>query len=178
MGTAGTDMNKFDDGRRGMQSALKPGGEVGGDSRLHELYASPEFLFRRAHQIASAAFAEACKHLDLTPSQYTVLFLLREANDTSQNELGRRVSLDRSTMSVVLRSLSARRLVRELPDPMDKRKKRLQLTDTGRLIMAEAERLSARTSQSMLSPLGEEKARQLLALLAQLSSAFPSDGAP
>ncbi len=168
-------MSKLDVRRPVVRNALKLGSEAGISPWLHELYASPEYLFRRVHQIASAAFAEACKHLDLTPSQYTVLFMLREANDTSQNELGRRVSLDRSTMSVVLRSLSARRLVRELLDPVDKRKKRLQLTDTGRLIMAEAERLSARTSQSMLSPLGEEKARQLLALLAQLSSAFPSD---
>jgi DNA-binding MarR family transcriptional regulator len=171
-------MSKGDEGgRRGGRSALASGGEVVADRLLHALYSSPEFLFRRAHQIASAAFAEACKHLDLTPSQYAVLFVLRELNDSSQNELGRRVSLDRSTMSVVMRSLSARRLVRELADPADRRKKRLQLTDTGRLIMAEAERLSARTSESMLSPLGEERARQLLELLEQLSSAFPSDGA-
>lgn len=168
-------MSKFDEGQRGVRSAKAPREEVVVGPRHHELYSSPEFLFRRAHQIASAAFSEACKHLDLTPSQYAVLFMLREVNDTSQNELGRRVSLDRSTMSVVLRTLSARRLVKELADPADKRKKKLQLTDTGRLIMAEAERLSARTSQSMLSPLGEEKARQLLALLEQFSGTFPSD---
>jgi MarR family transcriptional regulator, lower aerobic nicotinate degradation pathway regulator len=138
--------------------------------RLHDLYASPEFLFRRAHQIASAAFADACRHLDLTPSQYSALFVLREINDVSQNELGRLVALDRSTMSIVLRSLTERRLVREHPDPSDKRKKRLQLSDTGRLILAEAERLSARSSENMLHALGEEKAQQLLSLLEQLAA--------
>lgn len=141
-----------------------------GHAASQSLYRSPEFLFRRAHQIATAAFAEACRHLDLTPSQYTALFMLREVDDVSQNELGRLIALDRSTTSVVLRSLRERRLVREHSDPQDRRKKRLKVTDAGRLLLAEAERLSAGTSRQLLSPLGDEKASQLLALLEQLSS--------
>lgn len=141
---------------------------------MHDLYASPEFLFRRAHQIAAAAFAEACRHLDLTPSQYSALFMLREVVDVSQNELGRLIALDRSTMSIVLRSLAERRLVREFHDPADKRKKRLQLTDTGRLILGEAERLSARSNVSMLEALGDTKAKQLLSLLEELSASVGS----
>ncbi len=139
--------------------------------RPTNLYACPEFLFRRAHQIASAAFADACRHLDLTPSQYSALFMLREVNEVSQNELGRLVALDRSTTSIVLRSLTERRLVREHSDASDRRKKRLQLTNAGRLILAEAERLSTKSNESMLGALGEEKSKLLLALLAQLSTA-------
>ena len=138
-------------------------------ARVLDLYTSPEFLFRRAHQIASAAFSEACRHLDLTPSQYSALFMLRQVADASQNELGRLIELDRSTMSIVLRSLTERRLVKEQADPSDRRKKRLQLTDTGRLILAEAERLSGRSNGTMLAALGNEKAKQLLRLLVELS---------
>lgn len=134
------------------------------------LYSSPEYLFRRAHQIATAAFAEACRHLDLTPSQYAALFMLREVDDVSQNELGRLIALDRSTTSVVLRSLRERRLVREHADPEDRRKKRLRLTDSGRLLLAEAERLNAGASQPWLATLGQEKATLLLSLLEQLSA--------
>lgn len=134
------------------------------------LHCSPEFLFRRAHQIATAAFAEACRDLDLTPSQYSALFMLREAASVSQNELGRMISLDRSTTSVVLRSLRERRLVRDSSDPEDRRKKRLRLTDTGRLLLAEAERLNAGTSRQLLSVLGGEKAALLLSLLQEFSS--------
>jgi len=148
-----------------------------GAPRPARLYACPEFLFRRAHQIASAAFADACRHLDLTPSQYSVLFMLREVNEASQNELGRLVALDRSTTSIVLRSLTERRLVREHSDSSDRRKKRLQLTNAGRLILAEAERLSTKSNENMLGALGEEKSRLLLALLAQLSSTASIDGA-
>ncbi|MBK9133185.1 MAG: winged helix DNA-binding protein [Betaproteobacteria bacterium] len=141
------------------------------------LYSSPEFLFRRAHQIAAAAFTEACGHLDLTPSQYSALFMLREVNEVSQNELARLIALDRSTMSIVLRSLRDRRLTRELADPQDRRKKRLRLTDAGRLLLAEAEQLSADSSHRLLAGLGGEKAATLLTLLEELSAAPPVDGA-
>ena len=143
----------------------------------HALYSSPEFLFRRAHQIATAAFAEACRHLDLTPSQYSALFMLREVDDVSQNELGRLIALDRSTTSIVLRSLRERRLVREQADPQDRRKKRLKLTDAGRLLLAEAERLGAGSSQQLLTALGQEKAALLLSLLEQLSATARHDAA-
>ena len=161
-------MSKDSGGRRDERDGV---GETGlpATPRPSDLYSSPEFLFRRAHQIAAAAFADACRHLDLTPSQYSVLFMLREVNEASQNELGRLVALDRSTTSLVLRSLTERRLVREYADPDDKRKKRLRLTDAGRLILAEAERLSARSNEHLLGTLGEEKSRLLLSLLAQLS---------
>lgn len=146
-----------------------------GRTAAHLLYSSPEFLFRRAHQIASAGFAEACRHLDLTPSQYSALFMLREVNEVSQNELGRLVALDRSTTSVVLRSLRERRLVREHADPADRRKKRLKLTDSGRLLLAEAERLSTGSSQQLLASLGAEKATLLLSLLEQFSAAAKTE---
>lgn len=159
------------DRQRGSAADLAPAAPgAGRPPRLHELYASPEFLFRRAHQIASAAFADACRHLDLTPSQYAALFMLREVMDVSQNELGRLIALDRSTMSIVLRSLAERRLVKEFHDPSDRRKKRLQLTDAGRLILGEAERLSARSNVNMLEVLGDAKAKQLLSLLEELSA--------
>lgn len=134
------------------------------------LFTSPEFLFRRAHQLAAAAFSESCRHLDLTPSQYAVLFMLREVRDASQNELGRMVALDRSTTSVVLRSLRERHLVREHADAADLRKKRLRLSDAGRLLLGEAERLSAHSSRQLLRTLGQEKATQLMDLLVELSS--------
>jgi DNA-binding MarR family transcriptional regulator len=171
---SGRCVSKLDRGRTRGSAAPESGSAAPRTPRLNDLYTSPEFLFRRAHQIASASFAEACKHLDLTPSQYSALFMLREVNEVSQNELGRLISLDRSTMSIVLRSLTERRLVKEHPDLDDKRKKRLQLTDAGRLILAEAERLNARSSESMLGALGESKARQLLALLEQLAASAKS----
>lgn len=161
--------------RRQRGGLREPVAGAGSGSGPSALYGSPEYLFRRAHQIAAASFADACRHLDLTPSQYSALFMLREVGDVSQNELGRLISLDRSTMSLVLRSLTARRLVREQGDPVDRRKKRLRVTDAGRLILGEAERLNAQSSEHLLAGLGEANAKQLLSLLEQLADHARTD---
>lgn len=138
---------------------------------LDELLGSPEFLIRRAHQISTAAFAAACKDLDLTPSQYAALFVLRQKADVHQNELGRTIALDKSTMSVVLRSLRERALVVAYPDASDRRKTRLDLTDAGRLLLGQAERRSSRSTQALMDVLGREKSELLIALLREFADA-------
>jgi DNA-binding MarR family transcriptional regulator len=135
------------------------------------LLGSPEYLVRRAHQIMSAAFVEACADLGLTPSQYAALFVLRQKGRVSQNELGRLVALDRSTTSVVVKSLRERGWTLALGDPNDRRKTLLELTDGGRLLLAKAERQSARSAEVLVTRLGPTKMQLLLQLLRELADA-------
>ena len=138
---------------------------------LSRLYASPEFLIRRAHQVASAAFAEACADLALTPSQYAALFALRQRHDIGQNELGRLIALDRSTTSLVVKALKERGLVQAHSDPCDRRKSFLALSDPGRLVLAQAEQRSAQAGQALLSVFDEAQRQEFLRMLRQLSEA-------
>lgn len=142
-----------------------------GHEDLGGLLASPEFLIRRAHQIASAAFSEACSDLDLTPSQYAALFALRQRSGVGQNELGRLIALDRSTTSLVVRSLRERGLARAHGDRADRRKSLLEITNKGRLLLAQAEQLSARASKSMMAVFTEQQASDFLAMLRLLNDA-------
>lgn len=134
------------------------------------LYASPEYLIRRAHQIISAAFVDACADLDMTPSQYAALFALRQRGSVSQNELGRLIALDRSTTSIVVKSLRERALVLAAEDPADRRKTVLSLDDSGRLLLAKAEKRSAKAGEMLVATLGQDKTRLLLDLLRELAS--------
>ena len=143
---------------------------------LGELYSSPEFLIRRAHQIATAAFAQACADLELTSSQYAALFALRQHARIGQNELGRLIALDRSTTSVVVKTLRERRLVRARSDASDRRKTFLEVTDAGRLLLAEAERRSARANQSLMSIFDKQQAADFLAMLHKLAAALNQPG--
>ena len=140
------------------------------------LYASPEFLIRRAHQVASAAFAQACADLDLTPSQYGALFALRQHAGVGQNALGRLVALDRSTTSLVVKSLKERALVTARSGPSDKRKSFLELSDKGRRVLAQAEQRTARAGKALMSVFDEGQAQQFLGLLRVLSESTASDG--
>ena len=135
---------------------------------LEELYRGPAYLIRRAQQIATAIFAETCEELDLTPSQYSMLFALRRCGPVGQNELGRLVSLDRCTTSVVVGILNDRGLVVRLEYPNDRRRTMLSLTNSGRLLLGRAERLSTRASDRLLSVLNNNQARTFVGLLEAL----------
>jgi DNA-binding MarR family transcriptional regulator len=136
---------------------------------LDALYSSPEFLIRRAHQLATASFAEACTDLDLTPSQYAVLFALRQHVDVGQNEIGRLVSLDRSTTAMVVRSLRDRGYVQPRADPTDRRKTFLDLTRPGRLVLVQAEKRSERARKALLSVFDAGQADAFLSMLRVLT---------
>ena len=141
---------------------------------LDGLYGSPEFLIRRAHQIATAVFTEACADLELTPSQYSALFALRERSPIGQNELGRLIALDRSTTSIVVKILRERGLVTASTDASDRRKSFLELTNDGRLLLASAERRNTQSSQDLLSVFDKKQASAFLELLDKLASSLDS----
>lgn len=144
---------------------------------LGGLYSSPEFLIRRAHQVASAAFASACADLDLTPSQYAALFALRQQASIGQNALGRLIALDRSTTSLVVKSLKERKLVTAKSDLSDKRKSFLELSNQGRLVLAQAEQRSARSGQALMSVFDQRQAQEFLRMLRTLSESMGIEGA-
>lgn len=155
--------------------APKPPGQGGAGPApdgLDELYSSPDYLIRRAHQVATAAFTHACADLDLTSSQYAALFALRQHASVGQNELGRLISLDRSTTSVVVRSLRERQLVQAHADESDRRKSFLEITDAGRLLLAKAEQRSSHANQALMSLFDRRQAEDFLAMLRKLSAAF------
>lgn len=139
---------------------------------LDDLYGSPEFLIRRAHQIATAVFTEACADLDLTPSQYSALFALRERSPIGQNELGRLIALDRSTISIVVKTLRDRELVVASSDASDRRKSFLELTNNGRLVLAKAEKRNSKSSQELLSVFSKSQASDFLELLDRLAKSI------
>ena len=78
-------------------------------------------LIRRAHQRASAIFAQHFAHSGLSPLQFTALIKIRDEGRVSQNHLGRLVFTDPATIMGVVSRLQDRGFVRRLPDPRDKR---------------------------------------------------------
>jgi DNA-binding MarR family transcriptional regulator len=134
-------------------------------NKISALNRAPTFVIRRANQIANAAFVDACFELELTPAQYAILFALRHAGSISQNEAGRLVMLDRCTTSMVVKLLLHRDLVNRAPDPGDRRRILLSLSNAGRLLLARAENMSQRASRALLSVFDDDQATTFLQLL-------------
>lgn len=145
------------------------------DDTLADLYGRPAFMIRRAHQIATSIFTSSCAELGLTPSQFSLMFVLRHRGPVGQNELGRLVSLDRSTTALVVRGLRARELVDISSDASDRRKTIVSLTNKGRLLLSRAEKLSTKASDKLLSAFDPHQASAFLSLLETLTSSLGTE---
>ncbi len=125
------------------------------------------FLLRRAHQRHVAIFA--ARIADLTPPQFATLSTLRDAGETSQNQLGALVAMDAATIKGVIDRLKARGLVELTRHDADKRRLMVALTPEG---LATVERLTPPAqdiSAETLAPLSQQEAATFLKLLAKVA---------
>src|SRR5689334_9165262 len=80
----------------------------------------PGFLIRRAHQISQSVFVEECSALDITSTQFGVLWILGRAGEMDQIGIARLLGFDRSTTALVVKLLERRRLISRATDRMDR----------------------------------------------------------
>jgi DNA-binding MarR family transcriptional regulator len=126
-------------------------------------------LIRRAHQRASAIFAEIVTEHRLTPTQFAALVKIHEEGSASQNQLGRLTAMDPATMQGVVGRLMARGLVARQPDPSDRRRTLLTLTDEGEALVGATIGLGRRITQETLAPLNKREQNTFLRLLKRLT---------
>lgn len=143
------------------------GAEEAGDGFVLENQASQ--LLRRAHQRATALFLSDLGPNQFTPPQFAALYKLYEQESVSQNSLGRMIAMDAATMQGVVRRLSDRGLVNRTPDPIDRRRIQLTLTEQGRLAVEEALERARAVEREILAPLSLREQGTLMRLLRRLS---------
>lgn len=126
-------------------------------------------LLRRAHQRHTAIFQENIGDGQLTPLQFAALVKLGDLGEASQNRLGRLTAMDAATMQGVIKRLAARRLIARRPDPADRRRLVLTLTDAGRAVVDDAKERGRAITEATLAPLTAAERRTFLDLLRRLS---------
>lgn len=125
------------------------------------------FLMRRANQRHLAIFARAIA--GLTPTQFAALAKLHEVGPISQNDLGRRIAMDAATMKGVIDRLRARALVSTRPDPDDRRRRTISLTEAGEAEYRTHVAAAAAISEDTLEPLDPAERTTFLALLRRMA---------
>jgi DNA-binding MarR family transcriptional regulator len=126
-------------------------------------------LLRRAHQRATQIFLEVFEEAGLTPTQWAALAMLAEEGAASQNALGRMTAMDPATIQGVIRRLEERGLITREPDPDDKRRTKLRLSEEGEGVVRQVTALGMRVTERTLEPLDAEDRRNFLEMLAKLS---------
>jgi DNA-binding MarR family transcriptional regulator len=136
--------------------------------RLSGLYARPGFKIRRLRQIAQSIFADACIDLDITTTQYGILFLLNAFGTLDQVSIGQLLGLDRSTTGLVVDLLAKRQLIAKVTDQSDQRRRVLSLRYEGTVLLERTERPAARAADRLLDCLSPREKRYFKQLLLQL----------
>jgi MarR family transcriptional regulator, temperature-dependent positive regulator of motility len=127
------------------------------------------YLMAKTGSLARQRWAGMLADLKVSPSQYGVLMTLGEAGPLGQQRLAELVGVDPRNAVPIIDALAAQGLVRREVDPVDRRRRVLDLTARGQEVVGELASVGAEIERDLLSPLTPaEQAtlrRMLLALL-------------
>ena len=112
----------------------------------------------------------------VTGRQCAVLIAIDSQAPLSQQEVARRLGVDRTTMVLLIDELESKRLVQRRRDPGDRRKNVVALTDAGRTTLQKASSASAEAERRFLGPLSDDETTQLKEALRAI--AFPAPAKP
>ena len=124
------------------------------------------FILRQVNQRHVGIFSQNINQF--TPTQFAALAKLCEWGSISQNELGRRISMDAATIKGVVDRLRERGYVEANPDPDDLRRLMLSPTSEGQRLFANHVAIALRITEDTLSPLSHKERGQFMRLLSKL----------
>jgi DNA-binding MarR family transcriptional regulator len=134
------------------------------------LAATPSWLLTQvathAHRLSSDAFGTS----GARGYHYRLLAALHEFGSASQAELGRRCAMDRSDVVAAVNELAGRGFVERNPDPDDRRRNTVSLTDAGTRQLRRLDRALGGVQDELLAPLSAQDRQTLVRLLARLLS--------
>jgi DNA-binding MarR family transcriptional regulator len=139
------------------------------DASSYDLDSQIGFRLRLAMQKHTDIFFKNMD-LGLTQAQFAAMARLQSAGACSQNQLGRSVGLDTASMVGVIRRLKARKLISIAKNKEDRRRVSIDLTASGRALIAKAMEMGTRANEQTLSPLTLTQRKQLISLLNLLVS--------
>jgi DNA-binding MarR family transcriptional regulator len=129
------------------------------------LRALPSRLLNLAAGYAQRQVGEKLATLDARKWHYAALAALEEFGPDSQSGLSDRTGIYRSDMVATINELTARGLVVRAPDPADRRRNAITLTDEGRRHLKRLDALLADAEAGFLAPLSETDRAELVRIL-------------
>jgi DNA-binding MarR family transcriptional regulator len=128
----------------------------------------PAFLLAKTHALAHEIGVRALKTHGLTLKHYGCLTLLAEEGPVSQQALGERMRVDRTTIVTVVDDLERQGFVVRRRDPRDRRAYALEVTAEGREWLSKASRDVADAEDEIFAPLDPDERAELSRLLRKL----------
>jgi DNA-binding MarR family transcriptional regulator len=128
------------------------------------------YLFKRAGLELGELNDEALAPLGISHGEHTVLLAIDAGEPESQQQMGGRLGVDRTTMVARIDGLEAKGLVERRPDEADRRRNVVELTDAGRKALRRATAASDKAEARLLAGLDDGEAVQLRSLLRRVAA--------
>lgn len=128
------------------------------------------YLFKRAGLELAELQDEALAPLGLSHGEHTVLLSIDAGEPQSQQQMGRRIGVDRTTMVALIDGLEVKGLVARRPDDADRRRNVVELTAAGRATLRRATKAGDKAEARLLAGLDDAEAAQLRSLLRRLAA--------
>ncbi|MEU6552169.1 MarR family transcriptional regulator [Streptomyces sp. NPDC046915] len=139
------------------------------EAPLSAIRSLPSWILGRAAARGRALVAEALAADDMKMWHHVVLSAVRDLAPVAQADLGRSIGLDPKDLVGVLNDLQAASLVARAPDPRDRRKNAVSLTDEGVRLLTRCEKSAREANDALLAPLSAAERDQFMALLIRIS---------
>ncbi len=112
---------------------------------FHQLQVAHSALFRAADRRTRSA-------LDLTTSQFAVLFVLSQQDAQPISEIAKRLSMGKSSLTGLVDRMVDRGLVHRMPSLRDGRVINIHLQDSGATLLARAKQETGHFNAALLEP--------------------------
>jgi DNA-binding MarR family transcriptional regulator len=130
------------------------------------LRALPSYAITLAAARAGQLAADHVSKIGVSKAAYGVLAVIEEFGPSSQADLGRRLGMDRRSVSEEAVGLERAGFVSRGPDPADSRRNRLEITAAGRAVLAQLEGSFRAMQEELLVSLSPGDRAELGRLLA------------
>jgi DNA-binding MarR family transcriptional regulator len=128
-------------------------------------------LHRAAQKLGTVAQEAAVRHGITTRGQIVLTALASEEFQRTQLALGHALGVDKTTLTAELDRLERAGLIMRKPDPNDRRVRVPVITEQGRTVQCEVEKLHVQVEREFTAELAPEEARALRELLERVIAA-------
>jgi len=138
------------------------------DARPAALTQKPTWLISEVSRVAHRLLTDTLATAGSRGYHYRLLAALQEFGPASQASLGRHTGMDRSDVVASVNELVSRGLVNRSPDPADRRRNVITITEAGATHLRRLEELLTDVQNELAAPLSPAERRQLVRLLTQI----------
>ncbi len=129
------------------------------------LRGTPSWLLNQTATVAQRLVADGFGAEGARRYHYSLLAALDEFGPASQADLGRRGGVDRSDVVATVNELSDRGFVERSPDPDDRRRNVVTLTEAGAAHLRHLDEVLGGAQDALLAPLADDERKALVRML-------------